>query len=394
MAIDNSNNLFVFGGFGPYDSSATFADLWRMNEFLRCPAGRYKASPAEDVCSTCPYPSVSKSSFTAGIAACYCPAGYAGSSGTCQQCAPGYYSAAGQTSCTPCPAGRYGGSYGLTTSSCTDECPAGSYCPEGAAGPIPCSPGRYGAVSVLSTPDCSGVCDAGHYCPASSTNSRQHACPAGAHSDAGAGSIHDCYCRAGYAAPVGEDCQICPAGRWAAANMTECALCPAGRFGSESGLGSSSCTALCQPGYYCPAGSTSETEFPCPENSISTVGAGNISDCLCLPGYTGATMCRICPEGTYKATAGPESCIPCGPGMYTPAGATSLSQCHCLPGYSPIEGGEGCEDIDECTAGMHNCPDFGNGTMSEHSGLLYLRTIADGRWYHNCQRCKLQEWHQ
>jgi len=114
MALDHANNLFLYGGTG-YISypwlvwSNTFGDLWRLNKFLRCSAGQYKASPAENACSTCPAGTSSVVSFTAGISACLCPIGKAGKRGMCTQCPAGTYSdVQGLTACKNCPAGVTG----------------------------------------------------------------------------------------------------------------------------------------------------------------------------------------------------------------------------------------------------------------------------------------------
>lgn len=39
--------------------------------------------------------------------------------------------------------------------------------------------------------------------------------------------------------------------------------CPPGTYGNTTGLSSIDCSGVCRPGYYCPAGSTSEEEIPC-----------------------------------------------------------------------------------------------------------------------------------
>ena len=40
-------------------------------------------------------------------------------------------------------------------------------------------------------------------------------------------------------------------------------LCDVGKYGSITGLGSSDCSGLCDPGYFCPAGSYSRTQETC-----------------------------------------------------------------------------------------------------------------------------------
>lgn len=40
--------------------------------------------------------------------------------------------------------------------------------------------------------------------------------------------------------------------------------CPAGRYGRASQLNNALCSGLCAKGHYCPAGSVTSTQYPCP----------------------------------------------------------------------------------------------------------------------------------
>jgi hypothetical protein len=48
----------------------------------------------------------------------------------------------------------------------------------------------------------------------------------------------------------------------------------------------------------------------CPTNSVAPSGSNEITDCQCVPGYTGPNggPCVACVQGTFKPTTGPEAC--------------------------------------------------------------------------------------
>lgn len=74
-------------------------------------------------------------------------------------------------------------------------------------------------------------------------------------------------------------------------------------------------------GYYCPTGSSYETEIICPEAMYCGVGSPSPTKCPAgqFTDYEGATECDICPEGYY--------CIPdlIVAGESLPGGATVRS---------------------------------------------------------------------
>lgn len=125
-------------------------------------------------------------------------------------CSPGKYSLLG--TCEACPAGKYGDAGGLNSTDCSGDC----------------LPGRWGAPAAT-TPSCSGPCTAGYACPAGSTS----------------------------AAPG--DSFKCSPGQYNAGGASVCSNCPAGLYGATAGLGSSACTAQCDPGFYCPLGASQQT---------------------------------------------------------------------------------------------------------------------------------------
>ena len=70
-------------------------------------------------------------------------------------------------------------------------------------------------------------------------------------------AMHGFYCPLGTVDPL-----KCLPGNWCDGNAS--LPCPTGRYGSVENLGSPQCSGACNPGYYCPKGSTGPTQKPCP----------------------------------------------------------------------------------------------------------------------------------
>ena len=64
----------------------------------------------------------------------------------------------------------------------------------------------------------------------------------------------------------------CPAGQYSLAGLAVCSLCAGGSFGAVPALTSPSCNGNCTAGYYCPPGSVSSTQIPCPTGQFSLSG--------------------------------------------------------------------------------------------------------------------------
>jgi hypothetical protein len=93
----------------------------------------------------------------------------------------------------------------------------------------------------------------------------------------------------------------CPAGQYLKDEQGRCVDCTAGTYGAVSGLSSPECSGLCEPGYYCPAASTSSRQ-------------------------------EACPAGTYGSSYGLHDAACSGPaleGFYTTAGSTRPDQYEC-----------------------------------------------------------------
>eukprot|EP00961_Rhodomonas_salina_P023344 313609-Rhodomonas_salina.1 len=93
----------------------------------------------------------------------------------------------------------------------------------------------------------------------------------------------------------------------------------------------------------------------CPAFSNSSAGSSQMTDCSCIPGYTGPDggACAQCSAGTYKTGTGSQACDQCPAFSSSFAGSFKLTDCSCILGYNGTDG-------DACTA----CPEgsFKNST--------------------------------
>ena len=109
------------------------------------------------------------------------------------------------------------------------------------------------------------------------------------------------------------------AGRWCppgSASLADAVACDAGTYGLALPYNSSQCAGACavQPGYYCPAGSTSSAGVPTPAGTF----------------FQSATVFAPCPAGTHSNVAGAVSsvaCAPCPINTFARSGAVACSAC-------------------------------------------------------------------
>ena len=353
-----------------------------------CPAGRFgssyslKNSSCSGVCAAgffCPGASVTSTERRCGNQAVFCPAG---SSEPLQV-----------------PAGFLGTGHSTDTQFELKACPIGSFCTRGVSSLCPA--GRFGSLALLTNSSCSGECEAGYHCPPGSTSPRSlrcvgpgFFCPPGSglplpvsagyftvygrtrptpaaflspdaqpvcYDVAGpmdrppslqstalyAQNINSTfensrYCRSGKTGDWDErKAQLqCPAGSFCENGLRY--LCPPGRFGSSTGSTRHSCDGTCQPGFYCPWGSTSPQEVECgapdrfcPAGSGAPqpVQSGYFSDQdspfsqktrekICPLGYFCMSGERFaCPKGRFGAELGLSSDLcsgPCSEGYFCP----------------------------------------------------------------------------
>ncbi|GMH82064.1 hypothetical protein TL16_g09137 [Triparma laevis f. inornata] len=336
-------------------------------------------------------------------------------------------------------AGSYGNVTGHTNSSCNGACPLGHYCLPSVGNPIPCPAGTYGGETGLKSAGCSGLCDKGFYCNPNSTWSTQAACPAGRYGgeeglktedcssscDGAGGNCDPTICEPGYYCPSGSvsgkenecggegvfcpsgsgtpttatagsyttgsysiegkpqsefdvtrrfDEAVCEKGRFCVAGKKD--LCAPGRYGSSTGNIKPNCDGPCKEGYYCPEGSTSETQircggtnFYCPLNSSVPLavpegyysklgGVDTRSDAEQCPAgsYCVNGVARLCPSGRYGETVGlktGECAGPCKQGFYCEEGSTSFTQSACPVGRYGLGGSGDSTCSGKCKAGYY-----------------------------------------
>lgn len=148
-----------------------------------------------------------------------------------------------------------------------------------------------------------------------------------------------------------------------------------GYQGTDSVWRSATYPFQCGPGKYgdyasctvCPAGSYSNVNGATSSSACSSCGAGTYS-------LAGATMCSICPSGTWSASTGVSVCTDCGGGTYSAAtGATSSATCStCGTGSYSLSGASVCSSCPAGTwsasMGVSACTDCVAGTFSTAVG--------------------------
>ena len=315
----------------------------------------------------------------------YCPAG----SDTPVQCDPGSYCDQDElaTVSGDCTAGYYcNGStvpaqpVNLTTG---DICPKGHYCPQKSAYPIPCIAGTFSnhfanhnssnCLPCTAGSYCSGpgrelpndLCDEGWYCPEGMTVPQPpgkkclagHQCPRG--------SAHQVACLSGTYQPL--------PGRGA------CLVCPAGQYcdrseaiaEKQSGVNESSHGVVtpkdCPAGFYCPNGTQTAREDPCPVGTFSnTTRVENISEC------------RLCPEGYYcEAENITQPTAKCSPGFYCILGASTPTPNATEPHLGPCPQGTYC---DEGWGWPTPCPMGTYGNRDRLPGLSHCTICPPGEF--------------
>ena len=135
-------------------------------------------------------------------------------------------------------------------------------------------------------------------------------------------------------------------------------------------------TKKCFAGYYC----TGSSITPYPEDAAE--GGG-----MCEPGYycpEGSTEMTICPPGTYEPRSGSDECQICPAGYYCEEGATRPIECH--GGYCPagssaptlcLDGFYGSDDLRKLET-LDDCPYCPN-TMYCHTGII--QGICDAGYF-------------
>jgi hypothetical protein len=389
----------ILNSLGYSCSSATTTGGW-----VDCPAGKYcEAGTATGYETACPAGTFSPLTKLTSASECYtCPAGSycqgVGNTAISGDCEAGYYCPQGSSNgqMNACPAGTYSAATGLSDATQCTTCPAGFYCPSASTAPTTCGEGYY-RISTGGTQfsDCT-VCSAGYYCGVNATLESE--CGIGSYSDVGASSCLPCesgyYCSSKTTSKTNMEnngatwdnsgdtegkcfpgvlCgsgmsraptmlqDACPAGFYCPAGATYAVPCPAGTYNPSVGiyhvdnctdspagfyttLNSTAVVGQCEPGFYCPVGSSSPTQVPCPARYYrQEYGAGSAEDCsLCIAGgycAGGNVVPAVCTAGSYCPT-GIHAPIGCSIGTYSAqTGLSGVEQC------TSCAGGSYCDQI-------------------------------------------------
>ena len=376
-----------------------------------CPAGFYCVNGAKNECGVskyCPEGSSSAKDVPEGYIAgpesalesqksliLNCTEGFYCSGGVMMDCGIGFYCPAGSSKPISVPDGYYSLPLSSPSYSRTSIiiCPPGSFCLYGNRSLCPA--GFFGHSYGLSSPNCTAPCLHGYICPSGTVSPLSHDC--------GNSSV---YCPTGsyqptpvspgyfsgpvYVNPKNRFQQwICPLGHFCEGG--ESIDCPAGSFGNSTGLSSSSCSGLCSPGYFCPPGSVSDTQFECggidrycpsgsgaplyvPDGFLSGPSSVNETlrftiDACPLGHYCLGGVSYPCPAGTYGNSTGlsyPACSGLCPMGFYCPEGSSLPDMYPCPAGRYGSEMGlfdSSCTDL--CSPGFYCPPGSTNSTFLE-----------------------------
>ena len=248
-----------------------------------CPEGKYSTQIkqiAESTCVKCEGPTTSPSG-SQDKTNCVCKEGYYESSGTCNQCPQGKYKDThGTENCTKCPDFEYSTSPvgSIQVSSCR------------------CKKGYYHNIQVSDLLKC-------------------FECPSNHSSPEGSIKLSDCECGAGFTDSGDGSCIACNPGNYKSVSGTSsCIVCDEGTYSNALGM------TICSN---CPLHSTTLSK-----------GSGDITDCVCKPGYTNfggpnGEKCFPCPADTWKDGFGPQNCTICPTPSFSPPGSTNFADCQC-----------------------------------------------------------------
>ncbi|ESP01228.1 hypothetical protein LOTGIDRAFT_111611 [Lottia gigantea] len=220
---------------------------------------------------------------TAAPVAFICPQGFNCPTGSDQpiMCPRGFYQfSTGMGTCDQCPSRFYCDPYelGNTTGIINPvDCPVGHYCPlsTGYKYTNPCPPGTFSNTPGFES---SGKyanecipCDPGYYCPSQGLIKPYAECTAGYYCEVGSpepapvGQSYGYLCPVGHYCPQGTPVPVpCSKGTYqpqqGAGNKSEdCIECPPGYY--CQGQGNTNPTGLCDPGFFCTAGSMHKRPF-------------------------------------------------------------------------------------------------------------------------------------
>lgn len=282
-----------------------------------------------------------------------------------------------------------------------DRCPKGHYCPTGSPYPLSCEPGTYADKEYNQFKNNCLPCIPGMFCPQFGMHYPKGNCTEGFYCPAGQTEISppDKECQPGHYCPEGSGQQNpCLAGEYQPyKGQRQCIQCPEGsycdpneaRMNSSSGANSSShgvtAPTDCPVGYYCPRGTQSASQYPCP---IGTFGNRTklISEGQCTP----------CTKGHYCATPGKKfsPTDKCHEGYYcierasVPNPNKTVTGGPCMPGFYCLRGSYKPEPCSPGTFGPRyrltnssECVDCYGGQYCQGYGLSAPNGSCDAGYF-------------
>jgi hypothetical protein len=241
-----------------------------MYTFQHCATGAYTA---EYGCVSCPGASLRDSLADVCI---QCAENYEASGSVCEQCSPGNHRPyGGVDDCAACPQGKASPGRGASCSDCAEGCYAST------SGSVSCTP--CGARLDPSTPCRSGNRD-------SLDRVSLNRCAAGSFANGTSSTV----------------CTIAPIGFYAGVGAAQASQCSAGFYGSSTSRPDSSCSGSCSAGHFCPAGSTSSTQFACPAGTYNGVtGSGSNDSCIVSRSASKGTVVRVSSIRAFESRLDP-----------------------------------------------------------------------------------------
>ena len=189
------------------------------------------------------------------------------------------------------------------------------------------------------------------------------------------------------------ECQLCPIGSYSSAyGSISCEYCSSGHYGNTTGLSSSSCTGVCDAGYWCGDGSTRPKQLPCGSRSVYCPTASSRPQPV-TAGYYSSTPAaqntdntmteqQPCDIGSYCDGSG--FARPCSPGRYQNQTATSICiECE-IGRFSDglLRNSTGAVVIDPMTGqsiqGATICQLCNAGSFSDHHGSIVCSLCSPG----------------
>ena len=322
-----------------------------------CARGTFKRDHVPDACTPCAANATTAEVGATDAAQCVCEAGFfENATSGCAPCARGAFKPAlGNEACTPCAnfsITPVRGAVNAAQCACREDAafegPAGGPCVCRAGTTLDgdtcraCAPGTY---KPAPGNDACTPCANFSITPVpGAVNATQCACREDAAFEGPAGG--PCVCRAGTTLD-GDTCRACAPGTYKPAPGNDaCTACPENSNSTPGAVNATQC--ICLPGFAGAPGGNCGTcgvdEYleveagdcrACPNHTISHAGTIGVEGCVCRPGFTGADgeACTACASGTFKAGNGSAACDACGAFSVTTPGSTQPTACRCDRGY-------------------------------------------------------------